>query len=202
MSAWSPGVVTRPLPFVWPYALLFWGLHLWAFWPEFRIIREARRAATAQDAKSVQVITFGMWIGYFAAYPLAWVPALQIRTHRVAVFLAGTALIVAGSLLRRHCWRMLGTSFTGDVRAKAGQEVVTRGAYAILRHPSYTAATLMNTGVGIALGSWGSAALLLVVSLLVYGYRITVEERVLLAAIGEPYARFVAARKRLIPFIY
>ena len=39
-----------PLPFVWPHALLFWGVHLWAFWPEFRIVRDARRSATAQDA--------------------------------------------------------------------------------------------------------------------------------------------------------
>ena len=192
----------RPLPFVWPWAAIFWGVHVWAFWPEFLLIREARRSATAQDAKSIQVITFGMWLGYFAAYPLAWVPALQFREHRVAVFFAGVALVVAGSLLRRHCWRMLGASFTGDVRARAGQEVIARGAYSLLRHPSYTAGTMMNTGVGVALGSWGSAALLLVVSLAVYGYRIAVEERALLQAIGEPYARFAAARKRLIPFIY
>src|SRR5262249_55741923 len=39
----------RPLPFVWPYAPLFWVAHVWAFWPEFRIVREGRRAATAQD---------------------------------------------------------------------------------------------------------------------------------------------------------
>jgi protein-S-isoprenylcysteine O-methyltransferase Ste14 len=192
----------RPLPFVWPYAAIFWGVHLWAFWPEFRIVREARREATAQDAKSIQVIMMGMWLGYFAAYPLAWVSRLQFHEHRVAVFAAGLLLVIAGSLLRRHCWRMLGASFTGDVRAKAGQEVVARGAYALLRHPSYTAGTMMNTGIGVALGSWGSAALLLAASLAVYGYRIAVEERALLAAIGEPYARFMATRKRLIPFLY
>jgi protein-S-isoprenylcysteine O-methyltransferase Ste14 len=192
----------KPLPFVWPYALLFWGVHLWAFWPEFRIIRTARRAAGAQDAKSIQVITWGMWIAYFGAYPLAWVPALQFPGSRAAVFFAGVALVVGGSLLRRHCWRMLGASFTGDVRARAGQEVITRGAYAFVRHPSYTAGTLMNTGIGVALGSWGSALLLLVASLVVYGYRMAVEERALLAVIGEPYARFLRTRKRLIPFVY
>ena len=191
-----------PLPFVWPYALVFWTVHMWAFWPEFRIIRSARRTATAQDARSIQVITFGMWAGYLAAYPLAWVPALQIHAYRAAVFYAGTATLVAGSLLRRHCWRMLGASFTGDVRAHAGQPVVTRGAYAVLRHPSYTAGTLMNTGVGVALGSWGCALLLALVSVAVYSYRIAVEERALLATIGKPYARFMRTRKRLIPFIY
>jgi protein-S-isoprenylcysteine O-methyltransferase Ste14 len=97
---------------------------------------------------------------------------------------------------------MLGASFTGDVRATPGQAVVTRGAYALLRHPSYTAGTLMNTGIGIALGSWGSALLLLVVSLVVYSYRIAIEEKALLAVIGAPYRQFLRSRKRLIPFVY
>jgi protein-S-isoprenylcysteine O-methyltransferase Ste14 len=177
-------------------------LHLWAFWPEFRIVRAARREATPQDAKSLQVITLGMWIAYVGAYPLAWVPAFQFRTHRAAVFFTGLALLVAGSLLRRHCWRMLGASFTGDVRAHRDQEVITRGAYRWLRHPSYTAGALMNTAIGVALGSWGSTLLLLLVSVAVYSYRIAVEERALLAVIGEPYARFLRTRKRLIPFLY
>jgi protein-S-isoprenylcysteine O-methyltransferase Ste14 len=97
---------------------------------------------------------------------------------------------------------MLGQSFTGDVRASAGQQVVTRGAYAILRHPSYTAGILLNTGMGIALGSWAAALLLAVASLAVYVYRMRVEEQALLAAIGEPYRAFMATRKRIIPFLY
>jgi len=191
-----------PLPFVWPYALLFWSVDAWAYWPEFGILRRARRSGNARDAKSVQVILIGNLIALLAAFPLAWAPALQITGHRVGVFLLGVAVQVSGSLLRRHCWRMLGASFTGDVRASPDQEVVTRGAYAILRHPSYTAAIMLHTGVGIALGSWASALILAVASLAVYTYRITVEERALLAAIGEPYERFMRTRKRLIPFVY
>jgi protein-S-isoprenylcysteine O-methyltransferase Ste14 len=194
-----------PLPFAWPYALLFWTVDLWAFWPEFAIVRRARRAARAAAAtsdRSLHVILRGMGIAFVAAFPVAWVPALQITSQRVAVFGVGVALLIAGSLLRRHCWRMLGAAFTGDVRASAGQEVVTRGAYAVLRHPSYTAGILMNTGVGVALGSWASALILAATSFAVYAYRIRVEERALLTAIGEPYQRFMRTRKRLIPFVY
>jgi protein-S-isoprenylcysteine O-methyltransferase Ste14 len=36
----------------------------------------------------------------------------------------------------------------------------------------------------------------------VYAYRITVEERTLLAVVGEPYREFIRTRRRLIPFIY
>lgn len=191
-----------PLPFVWPYAVAFWAADIWAFWPEFAIIRRAKRSAGAKDAKSLQVILLGQGIASIGAFPMAWVPAFQIQWHRVGVFLVGVAVMIAGSLLRRHCWRMLGASFTGDVRASAEQEVVSRGAYAILRHPSYTAGILMNTGVGIALGSWASAGILAVATFAAYTYRIAVEEQALLAAIGEPYRQFMRTRKRLIPFIY
>jgi protein-S-isoprenylcysteine O-methyltransferase Ste14 len=44
--------------------------------------------------------------------------------------------------------------------------------------------------------------ILVVASIVVYGYRISVEERALLTTIGEPYERFMRDRKRLIPFIY
>jgi protein-S-isoprenylcysteine O-methyltransferase Ste14 len=192
----------KPLPYVWPYALVFWVAFVWAFAPEFRIVRRAQRATSAADAKSLHVIVFGMWFATFAAFGLASVPALQFRAHRVAIYFLGVAVLVSGSLLRRHCWRMLGQSFTGEVRASSDQAVVTRGAYAILRHPSYTAGILLNTGMGIALGSWLSAVLLAVVSFAVYAYRIRVEERALLAAIGEPYRAFMATRKRVIPFVY
>jgi len=190
----------RPLPFAWPYALIFWAVELWVFYPEFGVMRRAKKSE--KDAKSFQVIMIGLNVAFFFAFLIAWASILQIREHRVFFFAIGVALMIAGSLLRRHCFRMLGASFTGDVRASADQQVVTRGAYSILRHPSYTAAIMVNLGVALALGSWAAVLILMVASIAVYGYRISVEERALLATIGEPYERFVSGRKRLIPFIY
>jgi protein-S-isoprenylcysteine O-methyltransferase Ste14 len=196
----------RPLLFVWPYWPLFWAVCVWAFLPEARIIRKARKAASqsdSPDAGSVRFIVFGGSIAAALAIPLAWVPALRVPTAlAAAVFLLGVATMVAGGLLRRHCWRLLGTSFTGDVRARPDQAIVTQGAYALLRHPSYSAGILMNTGFGLALGSWASTALLTLAAFAVYRYRIFVEERTLLAVVGEPYREFMRTRRRLIPFIY
>jgi protein-S-isoprenylcysteine O-methyltransferase Ste14 len=189
-----------PLPFVWPYALLYWAAFLWAMVPEFGIVRRAQRANAREP--SLRVIVVGLQVALLAAFLLAWVPALQMASHRVGLFHLGVAAIVAGSLLRRHCFRMLGKSFTGDVRASTDQLVVTGGAYSMLRHPSYTAAIIMNIGIGFALGSWASLAVLVVASFAVYTYRMNVEERALLAAIGEPYRAFMRTRKRVIPFVY
>lgn len=195
-----------PLPYVWPYAALFWVVFLWAFLPEFGIVNRARQSVQrpgSPDGGSFRVIIVGMWIAYAGAFVIASMRVLQFPlAARAIVFGTGLAVLVAGSLLRRHCWRMLGASFTGDVQAHTDQRVVTAGAYALLRHPSYTAGILMNTGLGLALGSWGSAVLLLAASVAVYQYRIVVEERALLAQIGEPYRDFMRTRKRLVPYIY
>ena len=192
----------KPLPYVWPYALVFWTVFVWAFFPEFKIIRAAR-GGSSTDAKSLQVIMVGMNAAFLGSFFLAWVPAVRMTSaYLMPAFWLGIGLLISGSLLRRHCFRMLGESFTGDVRASSDQQVITRGAYSILRHPSYTGGILMNAGVGIALGSWASALLMTVGSLAVYAYRIAVEERALSATIGEPYREFMNTRKRLIPFVY
>ena len=196
----------RPLPFVWPYWPLFWAVCIWAFSPEFRIVRKAQKSAThsdSPDAGSIRVIVFGGGIASVIAFPLAWVPSLRLPTALdPAVFVIGVATIVAGSVLRRHCWRLLGASFTGDVRAQPDQAIITTGAYALVRHPSYSAGILMNTGIGLALGSWASTAVLALAAFGVYSCRIAVEERTLLAVVGEPYREFMRTRRRLIPFIY
>jgi protein-S-isoprenylcysteine O-methyltransferase Ste14 len=60
----------------------------------------------------------------------------------------------------------------------------------------------MNIGMGLALGSWARTAVLALAAFVAYSYRIAVEERTLLAVVGEPYRRFMRTRRRLIPFIY
>lgn len=196
----------RPLPFVWPVNLAFWVVFVWAFLPEFALVRRARtsvKQADSRDAGSMKVIIVGNQIASMLAFALAGLSATAIgAAWRYPLYWTGTAMIAAGSLLRRHCWRMLGEHFTGDVKARAGQPVVDRGAYRWVRHPSYTAGLVMFLGVGLALGNWLSVALTLGAGVVVYTYRVRVEERALLSAIGEPYRRFLATRKRFIPFLF
>jgi protein-S-isoprenylcysteine O-methyltransferase Ste14 len=195
--------MTHPLPFTWPYALIFWAVFLWAYFPEYAIIKNASREQSKTDSKSLQIIMAGQSIGMLLAFGIAWWPGMLMPFGpRVAAFVVGTLLVFLGSLLRRHCWRMLGASFTGDVRANADQRVVTEGAYRFVRHPSYSAGIILTFGLGLALGSWPSAAVALVFTLASYIYRMNVEERALMAEIGEPYRAFARTRKRLVPFLY
>jgi protein-S-isoprenylcysteine O-methyltransferase Ste14 len=195
----------RPLPFVWPYALVFWAVYIWAFLPEWKVVqggREGAKDANSKDSGSLKVILGGMWIALIIAYLLAFVKAWAFpQRWQLPLFIVGVLLIVLGSLLRRYCWRTLGEYFTGDVKARPDQPVITSGPYRWVRHPSYTAGMLMFIGIGLALGSWLSFALLTIATIATYSYRVAVEERVLLETIGEPYGSYMKERKRFIPYI-
>jgi protein-S-isoprenylcysteine O-methyltransferase Ste14 len=188
--------VSPPLPFVWPYALAFWPAYIWAFIPEFRFMR--RKDSSAVDAGSLQFILAGMQIALVLAFIVSfWMP----HFHGVAHFWIGIALLIGGSALRRHCFRVLGEYFTYAVKTAKDQPVIDRGAYRWVRHPSYTGGVLMFSGIGLALSNWVSFALLFVTTVAVYTYRVRIEERALLETIGEPYREFMSRRKRFIPWV-
>lgn len=195
----------RPLPFVWPYALVFWAVYVWAFLPEWKVVRggmEGGKRAGSKDSGSMKVLLGGMWVTLLAAYPIAFVKAWSFPSSwQLSLFAAGVLLIFLGSLLRRYCFRTLGQYFTGDVRTTPDQPVITSGPYRLVRHPSYTAGMMMFIGIGLALGSWFSTALLTIAAYVTYSYRVVIEERVLLDELGEPYAAYMKERKRFIPYV-
>ena len=195
----------RPLPFVWPYALVFWGAYVWSFLPEWKVVRggvEGAKSADSKDGGSIRVLLGGMWIALMLGFYLSFVKAGSFpRGAQLPVFVLGVALMILGSLLRRWCFRTLGQYFTGDVKASADQPVIRTGPYRFVRHPSYTAGIMMFTGIGLALGSWFSFLLITIASIATYWYRVTIEERALLGTIGEQYASFMKERKRFIPYI-
>jgi protein-S-isoprenylcysteine O-methyltransferase len=195
----------RPLLFVWPYALVFWAVYIWAFLPEWKVVRggvEGVKSADSKDSGSLRVILGGMWVALLLSFALAFVRSWSFPVGaRLPLFAAGVVLIFLGSLLRRYCFRTLGQYFTGDVRAKAGQPVIRSGPYRLVRHPSYTAGMLMFIGIGLALGSWFSFVLLTIAVIATYLYRVIVEEHALVDAIGEPYRSYMKETKRFIPYI-
>ncbi len=185
----------------WPHAILYWALFVWAYVPEAILNQRARRLGSTQDAGSFALV-MGVQIPAIAAgYAIAfWGKFGALRPQRLW-FWIGLATMVAGTLLRRHCFRMLGKSFTAVVLVIPGQQVVERGAYRWIRHPSYSAAVLLYGGMILALGNWVSLVVVLSPVLFTYGYRVRVEERALVEILGEPYREYMRRTKRFIPKI-
>ncbi len=196
-------VVPQLLVYTWPYALAFWAVFTWVFAPEFVIIaRRQEPSSTPQDAHSKRILSIGGGIAMVAGGAAAFVAPSGALAPAVLWFWLGVATMIAGSLLRRHCWRMLGSSFTGAVIVHPDHEVIERGAYRYVRHPSYTAGSIVVLGIGLALGNWIAVLILLAGATLSYGYRVRVEERALLSVIGEPYRDYMAHTKRFIPYLF
>jgi protein-S-isoprenylcysteine O-methyltransferase len=120
---------------------------------------------------------------------------------RTELFFAGILLMWAGIGFRYYAMRVLGRYFTFDVAVHSGQTVIQVGPYRYIRHPSYAGAVITVLGFGLALGNWAGLLALLACVGLGYAYRIHVEESALVAALGEPYKRYMERTRRLVPFV-
>lgn len=193
--------------FLYPWAWLFWGAYIWAFY-----ISEAGVISRTKDTRgSGPVLAQDSLAGLMLFTLAAKVSAISCAWFNIAIlpqggvmmaFLMGVGMMLLGSLLRRHCFKMLGESFTVEVRASADQPLVTDGAYRYLRHPGYFAGVIMLSGFGLATGSYLAALIMFASGVLVYVRRINSEEAALLDAMGERYRVYCATRKKLIPFLY
>jgi protein-S-isoprenylcysteine O-methyltransferase Ste14 len=191
----------RPLVYVWPYALVYWPVFVWCYAPEFFLNRRSRSLSAAQDAGSFRLVMAIQMVAIAAAFSIASTHRFGVLSRPRLWFWIGLFVMIAGSWLRRHCFRMLGPSFTAVVVVRPDQAVVDRGAYRWVRHPSYTAGALMLGGMTLALGNWASVAVVMAAVVLAYGYRVRVEERALVATLGDPYRAYMRRTKRFIPLV-
>jgi protein-S-isoprenylcysteine O-methyltransferase Ste14 len=129
-------------------------------------------------------------------------PAFSFGERWKAVFIAGIAVWVGGTLFRWYAIRALGRFFTYDVAISKNQYVVSSGPYRWLRHPSYFGSLLAEVGFGMTLTN--SLAILVPPLCLgiAYAYRIRIEERALLQGLGQPYRDYMRRTWRLIPFLF
>jgi protein-S-isoprenylcysteine O-methyltransferase len=109
---------------------------------------------------------------------------------------------VAGLALRWWAIVTLGRFFTVDVVVEKDHEVVERGPFRWVRHPSYTGVLLAFVGWAMTLWNWVAMAVVLVPICVAFIRRMNVEEKALRDALGEKYEQYMRRTKRLVPGIY
>ena len=119
-----------------------------------------------------------------------------------AVKVAAVVLFAAGLILRWWAIITLGRFFTVDVTTEKDHELVERGPFQWVRHPSYTGVLLAFIGWALTLRNWATMAVVLVPIFVAFWRRMNVEEEALRGALGERYADYMKRTKRLVPFIY
>ncbi len=177
---------------------------LWAV-PEFigTFIQRSRADSSRRDRFSYLFVMLGAGVGLASAFwSASYLPMLGVSTLRHFTYWLGIALMLAGITLRWTSIVYLGRAFTRDVATRGDQALVQSGPYRLVRHPAYSGVLLTMLGTGIALANWGSLVLILFFSLLGILYRIRVEEKALLEAMGSAYQEYMQRTRRLIPFIW
>ncbi|KAJ7930513.1 hypothetical protein B0H13DRAFT_1961679 [Mycena leptocephala] len=78
--------------------------------------------------------------------------------ERITVALiSGTALVVAGAIIRFRCFREMGRHFTFALSLRDGHSLITTGPYSVVRHPAYTGGNMTLFGAALIhmwKGSW------------------------------------------------
>jgi protein-S-isoprenylcysteine O-methyltransferase Ste14 len=196
----------KPLPFVGATVceFVFWGT--FCLWLAMETIgarlKRSDDNSKARDKGSLTLIKLLLCVALGFDFALSFLlPQAAIVWKPSLLFWIGIILMIVGPGLRLYSMSVLGRFFTYDVALHAGQTVVQTGPYRFIRHPSYTAVLLTLLGVGLALGNWAGLVLLFGLMAIAYAYRIRVEERALIEAMGESYEEYRRRTKRLIPFV-
>ncbi|TLN02806.1 isoprenylcysteine carboxylmethyltransferase family protein [bacterium] len=116
------------------------------------------------------------------------------------VSIAGDGLVALGLLINLIVFRE-NTYGASNIRTEEGQQVISSGPYALVRHPMYLGVLVMMIGVPLALGSaWGLAVLAAILPGL--AWRILDEEKFLKRELPG-YAEYMQkVRFRLVPYVW
>lgn len=165
------------------------------------IVRGRRYSPETGDSSSILLLLLmieAMLIAYvFSGIEIGYLPGGS-DVH----FSIGTAIMWAGMFLRFWAVYTLGGFFSTVITVQRNHRIITAGPYKYVRHPSYTGALLILSGIGVAFGNSIGFLLGMVLVMIGYCYRINVEEKILIASFGSEYSEYAKTKKRLIPFVY
>jgi len=174
-----------------------------AFGMRPQMARASRKMASNQDRSSLAILIGLQWVGLALNFSLGlFFTAAAIPWQRTALFLLAVTFILLGVAWRWYAIRTLRGYFTRDVAVSADQQVVQSGPYRLTRHPAYSGTFLTMLGVGLAMTNWASLATLLICVFSGHFYRVKVEEKALIRAIGQPYIEYMRHTRRFIPLVF
>jgi len=164
--------------------------------------RSRSKTGTKQDRSTLGIIWLVIAVSIMAGVFVAQNFRAAALPHGRVLASASVVLFVAGLILRWWAIIMLGRFFTVDVTIEKDHELVERGPFRIVRHPSYTGVLLAFVGLGLSLRNWAALLVILLPIGAAFIRRMNVEEDALSRALGPRYTEYMRRTKRLVPFVY
>ena len=142
------------------------------------------------------------WIGWLLValqavliVALVLVPKAELTAVRLV---PGMALIAGGAILGIWAGRRLGNALTPTPVPLAGAALRTEGPYSRVRHPIYSAVVLAAIGFTVAVGTWWTA-LVLVMLVVFFLVKARWEDRLLQQVHGSDWDAWAARTGALLP---
>ena len=183
--------------FLFPAMWLAWGLYWVARSRDVKAT--ARKEPVSSRLAHAVPLTLAMIL---LAVPRTGIPLLDARIwpfSDVAYWL-GALLTAAGMLFTVAARRHLSRNWSGFVTIKEAHELITSGAYGIVRHPIYTGLIAAFIGSALARDEW-RAVLAVVIATVALWRKLMVEERWMREQFGRAYDDYSARVPRLVPFL-
>lgn len=97
--------------------------------------------------------------------------------------------------------KSLGKMLRPEVMIQTEHQLVTSGAFQVVRHPIYFSAILSWLGIGLALSNILLLVITFVAVIPIYIYRAKVEEQLLIKHFGQAYEEYQQQVPMIFPFL-
>ena len=162
-------------------------------------VRTSRRGLA--DWSVIVFMTFSNAVLPFA-YVLAKVPRFANYTWYPICAILGTVAFVTALWLFYRTHEDLGRNWSVSLEICREHSLVTFGVYRLVRHPMYLAFLLWGVAQTLLLPNWIAGPAGLVGSLILFFFRVPLEERMMLDEFGSQYSDYMKHTARLIPWLY
>ena len=172
---------------------------LWLSQPAFS--KEEMYAERSSDNFSIFFILIASCLSV-AFSIIEWGYFTQNKSEINFVSIVGLIMLFGGSFIRVWSIYLLGRNFTATVKITKKHELISKGPYKIIRHPSYLGAMIAIVGCSLFLNNIISGFFSFAIMMGAYINRIKIEEKTLENYFGNSYKEYKRNTYRFLPYIW
>ena len=186
-----------------PYSYIFSAVFILIFISYFFLLKKplGYNKGKVYDRRWTQIYIASVGTAVLSGFLISFGEIGRTSEHRVFWFFSGLIFMLAGGVIRLVALRTLGKQFSIMVTIRQNHELVKKGIYSLIRHPSYTGLFLFMLGLGLSLGNWLSLLIIFAASVTIAFFRVPLEEKALMEKFGDEYRDYMKKTKRYIPYL-
>ena len=128
-------------------------------------------------------------------YTVVFVSCIEyfLRDNEINLFVSavGVLLIIPIRIIKNMAVKELGEYWSIHIEIRKNQPLITSGIYGYIRNPSYLTGILESIAIPLIANAWGMLLYGFTINLVVYYFRIKLEEQALMTHYGERYLDYV-----------